>query len=459
MTKRTNQTPEPLEKLEQRELGILQLIHSGMNSSRLELAKQADLSASSITAIVQRLIKKGLVVESEPVTFEPESATSPLGRRPIPLQVRGEAAYLVGVDLGSFFLRIVITDINGAIVYRAQARTEMSVGRERVLERTFLSIHQAIRESNIPPKSIKGIGVAHSGVIDSEAGMVLSYPRPGQMAEWKNVPLRALFEKEFNLPCLLEDSVRTSTIAERSFGAARELNNFLYIDVGMGIGAGIFIDGKLYRGAGGRAGEFGHITVNENGPLCSCGNTGCLETVASCAAIIQNVKTAIERGIDSRIRELASGDLDQVSIELIAQAAAEDDSLAYRELQRSTSYIGIGLANLVNLLNPKVVIFGGALFREIPQLIADPLRRIIRQRSLEKSAQEVQLVVSTLGRDASALGAARLIAERIIQDLYRNWPLHGANGSMADVPTQRKNSAGKTEPSGKGYAGKNLVAR
>jgi glucokinase-like ROK family protein len=402
-----------------------------MNNSRLELARQAELSPSSITSIVQRLIKKGLVVESEP-------STSQLGRRPIPLRVRGDAAYLVGVDLGSFFLRIVITDINGEIIYRSQTRTEMNVGRERVLEKAFLCIRQAIREANIAPTLIKGIGIAHSGVIDSEAGVVLSYPRPGQMTEWKNVPLREIFQKEFDLPCMLEDSVRTTTIAERTFGAGRDLSNFLYLEAGMGIGAGIFIDGKIYRGAGGRAGEFGHITVNESGPLCSCGNTGCLETVASCGAIIQNVKAAIEKGIDSKIRELAGGDLEKISIELIARAAEADDSLAYRVLQRSASYIGIGLANLVNLLNPKVVIFGGALFREIPQLIADPLRRIIKQRSLEKSAQEVQLVVSTLGGEASALGAARLIAEGIMEDLYLHWSSGGV-GSTATSGVRRAN--------------------
>ncbi|MGA2048246.1 MAG: ROK family transcriptional regulator [Terracidiphilus sp.] len=434
MSKTRKRAPEPMEKLEQRELSILQLIHSGANNSRLELARLADLSPSSITAIVQRLLAKGLVIESEPTT-------SQMGRRPIPLQVRKDAAYLLGVDLGSFFLRIVITDINGEIVFRSQARTDMKVGRERVLEKTFLSIHQAIRESNIPQRLIKGIGIGHSGVIDSAAGVVLSYPRPGQMEEWRNVPLRAIFEKEFSLPCLLEDSVRTSTIAEKSFGAAKELSDFLYIDVGMGIGAGIFLDGKIYRGAGGRAGEFGHITVNEDGPLCSCGNTGCLETLASSAAIIQDVRAALEKGIDSKIRELAGGDLDKVSIELIAQAALEDDSLAYRVLQRSASYIGIGLANLVNLLNPKVVIFGGALFREIPQLIADPLRRIIKQRSLEKSANDVQLLVSTLGGESTALGAARLIAERIIEDLYLHWPSQAVEASQKPGPKQAKSGA------------------
>jgi len=419
MSKIRGRTSETLEKLEQRELNILQLIHSGMNHSRLELARQADLSPSSITAIVKRLIKKGLVIESEP-------ATSQLGRRPVPLQIRNDAAYLVGVDLGSFFLRIVVTDVNGEIVYRSKTQTEMWAGRERVLERTFLAVHQAIRESSIPSKALKGIGIAHSGVIDSEAGLVLSYPRPGQMAGWKNVPLRAIFQDEFGLPCLLEDGVRTATVAEKRFGAGKDLDNFIYIDAGMGIGAGIFLDGKLYRGAGGKAGEFGHITVNEDGPLCSCGNNGCLETLSSCAAIIQAVKVAMESGIDSKIRELAGGDLDKISIELIAQAAAQDDSLAFRVLQKSASYIGIALANLVNLMNPRVMIFGGALFRGVPQLLADPLRRIIKQRSLERSAQEVELRVSALGGEASALGAARLIAERILDDLYLHWSPNAA---------------------------------
>src|ERR1700744_378121 len=199
MTKTRVSTPEPLEKLEQRELDILRLIHSGMNHSRLELARHAGLSPASITALVQRLIRKGLVVESEP-------PNSPLGRRPVPLEIRRDAAYLVGVDLGSFYLRIVITDVNGNVVYKFQTQTEMKAGRERVLEKTFLSIHQAIRESDIPRSDIRGIGIAHSGVIDRDAGVVLSYPRPGQMAGWKNVPLREIFENEFHVPCLLDDS-------------------------------------------------------------------------------------------------------------------------------------------------------------------------------------------------------------------------------------------------------------
>ncbi len=411
MTEIQTRTIDRPDKLEQKELAILHLIHSGVNSSRLELARQTGLSPASITTIIQRLIMTGLIVESEP-------ARSQLGRRPVPLEIRRDAAYFIGVDLGSFYLRIVITDINGNIIYKYQAQTEMQEGRKRVLEKAFHSVRAAIKESGLSQASIRGIGIAHSGVIDSEAGVVLSYPRPGQMAEWKNISLRDIFQDEFEITCLLEDSVRTTATAEKSFGLGKDLNDFLYIDVGMGIGAGIYIDGKLYRGADGSAGEFGHITVDEDGPLCSCGNNGCLETVASCGAIIRGVRTAIEQGIDSKIRDLAAGDLDKVSIEIIAQAAIENDSLAFRVLQKAASYIAIGLADLVNLLNPRVMIFGGALFRAVPQLLEDPLRRIIKQRSLEKSANKVQLKVSTLGSEAGALGASRLIAEKILNDLY-----------------------------------------
>jgi glucokinase-like ROK family protein len=411
MTDLQAQKPDKPDKLEQKERLVLHLIHSGVHNSRLELAREADLSPASITSIVQRLMTKGLVIESEP-------ARSNLGRRPVPLEIRSDAAYLVGVDLGSIYLRIVITDINGNIIHKYRTPTGMAEGRKRVLEKTFQSIEEAIKGSGLSPGAIRGIGIAHSGVIDSDAGLVLSYPRPGQMAEWKNIPLRQIFQDQFKVPCLLEDSVRTTTTAEKCFGLGKDLSNFLYINVGMGIGAGIFLDGKLYRGAGGSAGEFGHITADENGPLCSCGNNGCLETVASCGAIIRAVRTAIEQGIDSKIRDLADGDLDKVSIEIIAQAVAENDSLAFRVLQKAASYIAIGLADLVNLLNPRVMICGGALFREVPQLLSEPVKRIIKQRSLEKSANEVQLQVSRLGAEAGALGASRLIAEKILSDLY-----------------------------------------
>lgn len=399
-------------KSSDKELNVLRLIHAKRNISRMELAKRTSLSAASITAIVQRLIDKGLVVESG-------HNSSALGRKPVSLSVRNDAGFLVGVDLGSFYTRVVITDIRGALVLKREFETGIPDGRDLVLSRTLTAIHQAIDDSRTPQTAIKGIGIGHSGVIDANKGLVLSFPRPGQMAEWKNVPLRDILEREFGVPCLLEDSVRAIATAEKKFGLGADLDDFIYVDVGMGIGAALFIDGKLYRGPGGSAGEFGHMTVNEHGPLCCCGNYGCLETLASCGAIIQSVKSAIEKGVDSRVRELAQGNLDRISIEMIGQAALQNDSLSFRLLHEAVSHIAVSLADVVNLLNPHFLIFGGALFRCARELFLEPLKRTIRQRALEKSANEVELEISTLGSEAGALGAGRLISEIVVEKLYR----------------------------------------
>jgi N-acetylglucosamine repressor len=406
-------TSLPFDKPEQRELDILRLIHEGANYSRLDIAKKTGLSPSLITSLVRGLVAGGLVTEATP-------HSSVVGRKPIPLEIRGDAGYLVGVDIGSYYTHVVVTDLNGKIIHKSRIETAIPDGRVGVLRRVFKCVHSSIEASAVPKRSILGAGIAHSGVIDTENGVVLSFPRPGQMAEWKNVPLQAIFEKEFKIPCRLEDSVRTMAIAERVFGLGKNVSDFLFIQVGMGIGAAFYFNGELYRGGGGKAGEFGHITVDENGPLCSCGNNGCLESVASCAAIIEAGRTAIERGVDSKIRDLAGGDLSQISVELIAQAVSENDSLAFRVLQEAASNIAVGLADLVNLLNPRLIIFGGALFRAAPQLLSDPLKRVIRQRSLEKSANDAVLKVSSLGSEASALGASRVVSGRALEDLYRS---------------------------------------
>ncbi len=402
---------KPYSKALRSEVGILRLIHQKNKISRMELAKQTGSSAASITAIAHRLIGKHLIVESG-------QGSTHLGRKPVLLSVRNDAAYVIGVDLGSFFVRVVVADINGNLIHKIQAETELWQGREKVLSKTFRLIERAIKESQISRTAIKGIGMGHSGVIDVQRGVVLSLPRAGQMQEWRNVPLRAMFEERFGLPCALEDTVRTRAIAEKHFGLGVNLGDFIYIDVGMGIGAALFIGGEIYRGPGGKAGEFGHITVDERGPLCSCGNYGCVEALASCAAIIQNMRSAVEKGVDTRVRELADGNPEKISIEIIAQAAVENDSLALRVLHEAISHLAVALADVVNLLNPKVIIFGGALFQSAPLLLLEELKRPTRQRALEKSASEAQLQVSTLGSEAGALGAARLISQTALDYLY-----------------------------------------
>jgi N-acetylglucosamine repressor len=395
----------------EKELEILGLIHARIALSRAELVKLTGLSAGLISAVVRRLIARDLVVESG---LEP----SKLGRRRVALKLCAGTAYTVGVEIGTFFLRIVVNDLAGNVCHKLETRTMLSDGFSRVMDRCFKSIEQAVNECGISKDVIAGIGIAHSGVVDSNQGVVLSFPRPGQMAEWRNVALREMVEAKFNVPCIVEDSVRMAALAEKQVGGALELPDFVYIRIGMGIGSCIFIHGEPYRGAGGSAGEFGHMTVDENGPLCYCGNNGCLSALASCSAIIQGVASAIRKGVHSRIQEMVDNDLDQINIEMILQAAVESDSLAFRVLNDASVHIGVALADVVNLLNPSVVIFSGPLFQSNPQLMLESIQRVIRQRALEKAANEVQLIVSTLGAEAPALGAARFTAAKSIAKLY-----------------------------------------
>ncbi len=394
-----------------KELEILGLIQARGAVSRAELVKVTGLSAGLISAVVRRLIARDLVVESG---LEP----SKLGRRRVALKLCPGTAYTVGVEIGTFFLRVAVNDIAGNVYHKIETRTMLSEGLSRVIERCFKSIDQAVHESGVSKDAIVGIGVAHSGVIDSNQGIVLSFPRPGQMAEWRSVPLRQMVEERFKVPCVVEDSVRMAALLEKQVGVALDLSDFIYIRIGMGIGSCIFIDGEPYRGAGGSAGEFGHMTVDENGPLCSCGNNGCLSALASCGAIIQGVAGAIRKGVHSRIQEIVDNDFEQITIEMILQAAVQNDSLAFRVLNAAATHIGVALADVVNLLNPFVVIFSGPLFHSNPQLMLDSIQRVIRQRALEKAAHEVQLIVSTLGGDAAALGAARFAAAKSIGKLY-----------------------------------------
>jgi predicted NBD/HSP70 family sugar kinase len=394
----------------EKEIEILGLIHSRVALSRAELVNLTGLSAGLISAIVRRQIASGLVVESG---LEP----SKLGRRRVRLKLSAGTAYTVGVEIGTFFLRVVVNDLAGNVCSKAETRTMLSEGFSRVMERCFGLIDQAVSTCGISKDDVVGIGIAHSGVVDSSRGVVLSFPRPGQMAEWRNVALREIMAERFKVPCVLEDSVRMAALAEKQVGLARELSDFVYIRIGMGIGSCIFIDGEPYRGAGGNAGEFGHMTVDENGPLCFCGNNGCLSALASCTAIIQAVANAMKKGVQSRIQEMAGNDPDRIHIEMILQSAIENDSLASRALNDAAVHIGVGLADVINLLNPSVVIFSGPLFQNEPQLVLESIQRVIRQRALEKAAHEVRLIVSNLGADAPALGAARFAASKSITNM------------------------------------------
>lgn len=401
----------PGRKSSQTELSVLRLIQTSPAVSRVELSVQSGLSSAAITGVISALNRKGLLTEER-------IAGRTIGRKRVALRLRPSLGCVVGVDLGTFNTRIVVTDLNGDVLAARHVRTEMSRGREMVLERCFDIVRETIADAGPDAGKPLGIGVAFSGVIDVENGVILSYPRLGQVEQWRNVPLRRIVEREFELPCLLDDSVRAVATSEQSMGAGVSLRDFVYVDVGMGIGAAIFINGQIYRGYNGSAGEFGHMTVDEDGPLCCCGSNGCLEALASGATVIESVQVAIQKGVVSKILEKCHNNLAGVTLEMIAEAASENDSLAYRVLSEAASHIGSACADLVNLLNPQGIIFGGAMFRAAPDLLLEQIRRIVRHRAMEKSVNDASISVSSLLSDAGARGMARLISAELMSSVY-----------------------------------------
>jgi glucokinase-like ROK family protein len=399
-----------LRKSAQTELNVLKLIQAHPSISRVELAREARLSTAAITGIVSSLNERGLLVEGG-------SPAVNVGRKRIGLSLRPELGCVIGVDLGTFNLRVAVTDLNGRPRAIRQVHAHMNVGRLEVLKRCFSVMRELLEEANVEASSVLGVGVAFSGVIDVANGKVLSYPRLGLAEDWKNTPLQTIIETEFGVPCVLEDSVRAVAITERTQGAGRDFTDFVYVDVGMGVGSAIFINGSLYRGCNGSAGEFGHITVDEAGPLCCCGSYGCVEALASGSRIIESVKLALEKGVSSKVLQLADDVPDNITLEMIAEAAEDRDSLSFRTLSEAATHIGAACADLVNLLNPEAIIFGGALFRASPKLLLENLSRLVRHRAMEKSANEVQLLLASTKSDAGALGMARIIASQAINNL------------------------------------------
>jgi predicted NBD/HSP70 family sugar kinase len=397
------------------ELAILKLIQEQPSISRVELAQATHMSTAAITCVVGSLCERGLLIESE-------TASGKVGRRRIGLRLRPEVGYVIGVDLGTINLRIAVTDLNGSPLAVRSIPAQMELGRPAVLERCFRLIREVVAEAKLDFSSIRGIGFAFSGVMDVANGTVLSYPRPGLMESWRNVPLQRIVEEEFGVPCALEDSVRAIAITEHRQGAGVPYSNFVYVEVGIGIGSSIFINGKLYRGCNGSAGEFGHISIDEDGPLCCCGGRGCLEALASCARVIENVRNAVEKGVTSKVLEMAEDDPARITIEIISHAAQNGDSLAYRALSEAAAHIGAACADLVNLLNPEAIIFGGALFRAAPEILLDHLKRLVRHRALEKSVNDVVLLKAESDSNAGALGIAQIIAGTVIETVYEVRP-------------------------------------
>jgi len=315
---------------------------------------------------------------------------------------------LIGVDLGGTQIRALVVGGQGKTLNRVATLTCAADGLEAVIRRIEDTVRRAV--GDIPWRQIRGIGVGAPGPVDPWAGLITETPNlPG----WQNVPLGDIMARTFGVPVFLGNDANLAALAEHTYGAGVGVDHLIYMTISTGIGGGIIVNGELLLGARGLAGEIGHQTLVDDGPLCGCGNHGHLESLASGPAIARAAREAVAGGRGDRILQLAKGAVDAIDARLVGQAAANGDPTALEIVRRAATYVGIGLANLCNILNPELIILGGGVSR-IGDLLFDTVRETVARRAMP-GARQVRIVPAALGDDVVLLGAVALINTTVVE--------------------------------------------
>lgn len=380
---------------------ILNTIRTHGEVSRAEIAKITKLTPPTVTNIVAELLDNQLVLETE-------LGASTGGRRPIMLTINEEAYHIVGIDIGIHHLRAVVTNLNAVIKASETLSLPANVNKETLIEHIITTIKHVLKQANLSAHELMGIGIGMHGVVDPHAGKAVFAPNFGLREIFMREPL----EQEFHVPVHVENDSVVFALGESWFGAGRDTGNFIAVNIGEGVGAGIMLNGQVYKGASYSAGEIGHTTVDMNGPRCTCGNFGCLQTFVSGPAIARQARDQLEAGRESIIRDLVSGNLETISGITVFQAAEQGDPLALDIFHNIGRYLGISLANLINTLNPRKIILGGGV-TGAAQFFLSTLRATIRERAMDTPADTVIIEVSQQGEYASAIGAVTLVLDKL----------------------------------------------
>ncbi len=316
---------------------------------------------------------------------------------------------VVGVDLGGTKILAAVVDSSFSILARSKAPTDAAEGTEAVVDRITECIRTAIEAAGMAPASIAGIGIGAPGPLDPDTGVVTFAPNLG----WHDVPLKAMLESRLSIPTAVENDVNVGTLGEHRLGAGQGVRDMVGAFVGTGIGGGVIVGGELHRGFNRSAGEVGHMVVQDGGPRCGCGNPGCWESLASRPAIARRITKALRKGKKSQIKKMVGKDPSKIKSGVLRRALEQGDELVKQELKREARYLGLGVANLVNLLSPQMVVLGGGVVEALGERLLKGVRKHARKYALDHAMQNVEIVPAALGDDAVILGCAALAQERL----------------------------------------------
>ena len=313
--------------------------------------------------------------------------------------------FIVGIDIGGTKIRVSLGTRKGKIL----AKRVFSSGNGKRVNESIRQIHstvfELVSERGLTTRQLLGIGVAVPGAIDSRREKIEKSPN---LPSWQGFPLKKVLTRKFRVPVVIENDANASALGERHFGSGRGIDDFLYLTISTGIGSGIVANGSLVRGARGTAGEIGHMTLVKGGLPCNCGKQGCLEAYASGTAIAQHVRRAIRRGTRSSFFKKVK--ISEVTGQLVSQAADQGDRIAIQARELAADYLGIGLANVINLLNPMRIILGGGVMEDVRYLWV-PMMKAVRREAWPTALRACKIVRSRLGKNVGDLGAMALVLE------------------------------------------------
>jgi N-acetylglucosamine repressor len=384
---------------------ILGLILNRGPVSRLTLSRLTRLSPASLTILTGQLIDEGMLVE----VGEEEEASGRAGRKSMALDLNPAAGRTLGVHITPRVIRIGLVNLKGEILDQERSGPPGPDPSE-TLARIIEASRNLLSRNNLTPQTVIGMGVGAVGLVDSEQGINLAALSLG----WENVPIKRELEQALGLPVYADNNVRGMVMAESLFGYGRTHNfyNIAVIYIGLGVGCGLLVEGKLYRGNGGAAGEIGHTIVDPHGKLCYCGARGCLETVASEAAMVKEALEAAERNPDGILAQKLASSGEAPLIEQVIQAAEANDPAAVGIICRAGEALGFMVINLMKVLSPDTVILSGRVTRETP-LFVNKVIEVVKS-SGATSGPQLAVMTSTLSDDIGMVGAAALALNKAV---------------------------------------------
>ena len=373
--------------------------------SRAELANITKLNRSTISNIVNVLIEDGLVLELD-------AMESKIGRPGIALALRPEGGAVIGVEIGVGFTSVILTDFVANILWREWVDCSPTKPQIEIIAEAEGLIDQAISFAEEKHLRALGIGLGVPGLVNVQKGELLFAPN----LSWRDVPLRLMWNQRFHLPLYIENEANLGALGEYYFGVGRDVDNFIFLSSGVGLGGGVIIDGKLFKGGRGFAGEIGHIQRDPQGEMCGCGRRGCWETQVGPRAVLQRVRRSIEADPGNMLAKYVNGDLKNLTFNQVVDCALQGDQLCRSALEEVGRNLGTGIADLANIFNPQMVVIGGT-FSYAREIILPVIENTISNETLTAVKEELSVKFSEHGADACVLGAIAVVLDDILREI------------------------------------------